>query len=128
MFQIYNLSRENTQPENMCDIVFEKQKVTVRQQTERVLMQKDSKDSFKKLLWEISQNSEENICAGIFIDEYQIQLKKSVLFRENQYLSEGHNSWIFLSFSFSILSDEMVLLCNMFYQDIFIINKESHWL
>ena len=128
MFQIYNLSRENTQPENMCDIVFEKQQVTVRQQTERVLMQKDSKDSFKKLLWEISQNSEENICAGIFIDEYQIQLKKSVCFRENQYLSEGHNSWIFLSFSFSILSDEMVLLCNMFYQDIFIINKESHWL
>ena len=62
------------------------------------------------------------------IDEYQIQLKKGVCFRENQYLSEGDNSWIFLSFSFSILSDEMVLLCNMFYQDIFIINKESHWL
>ena len=71
MFQIYNLSRENTQPENMCDIVFEKQKVTVRQQTERVFMQKDSKDSFKKVLWEISQNSEENICAGIsFFDSY----------------------------------------------------------
>ena len=48
MFQVYNLSRENNQPENMCDIVFEKQKVTVRQQTERVFMQKDSKDSFKK--------------------------------------------------------------------------------
>ena len=24
MFQIYKLSRENTEPENMCDIVFEK--------------------------------------------------------------------------------------------------------
>ena len=26
LFQIYKLSRENTQPENMCDIVFEKTK------------------------------------------------------------------------------------------------------
>ena len=26
LFQVYKLSRENTQPKNMCDIVFEKNK------------------------------------------------------------------------------------------------------
>ena len=39
LFQVYKLSQENTQPKNMCDIVFEK-KVMVGQETERVFMQK----------------------------------------------------------------------------------------
>ena len=29
------------------------------------------------------------------IDKYRIQLKKSIFYRENQYLSEGGNSWDF---------------------------------
>ena len=30
LFPTYNISRKNTQPENMCDIVFEKAKGRVR--------------------------------------------------------------------------------------------------
>ena len=51
-------------------------------------------------------------CATVS-DIYQIQLKESICWRENQCPNEGDNSWIFLSSSFSIPSDEMVLSRNM---------------
>ena len=51
----------------MCDIVFEKTKgrgATVNRT--RVFMQKQpSEGFFKKVLWEISHNSQEKLCAGI---------------------------------------------------------------
>ena len=59
LFQVYKLSRENTQPKNMCDIVFEKNKRSWWGSKQQ------SKGFFKKVLWEISQNSQEKIYAGI---------------------------------------------------------------
>ena len=54
--------------EKMCDIVFDRRKVVVEQSTERVFIQKQlsgPKCFLKKVLWEISQNSQENICTRI---------------------------------------------------------------
>ena len=53
LFPVYKLSRESTRPENMCDIVCEKVKGC------------GSPVNRASVLLEVSQNSQENICAGI---------------------------------------------------------------
>ena len=63
-FQVYKLSQETTQPENICDIVFEETKgcggiVNVTGVHVEAALQR-----IRRVLGEISQNSEE-IYAGI---------------------------------------------------------------
>ena len=56
LFAVYKLSRENTHPENICDIVFEKAEGSL------------PKGSFKKVLWKISQNSQKkHLCRNLFL-------------------------------------------------------------
>ena len=50
MFPVFKLSQENTQPENMCHIIFENIEAVVQ------------RCSVKKVFLEISQNSQENAC------------------------------------------------------------------
>ena len=67
LFPTYKLSRKNTQAGNMCDIVFEKAKGCGRKIKQSQCLCRSSRPngSLKKVLWEISQNSQENICNGI---------------------------------------------------------------
>ena len=60
MFPVFKLSRENTQPENMCDIIFENIEAVVQ------------RCSVKKVFLEISQNSQENACARVSYFEIKI--------------------------------------------------------
>ena len=66
LLKVYKLSRENTQLENMCDIIFEKNKISWwdSKQNECLCRSSRPRRSLKKALWKISQNSQENICAG----------------------------------------------------------------
>ena len=66
LFQVYKLSQENTQPENICDIVFEKIKGRggIVNRTSAYAEGLLPKVSLKMVLGEISQNSQE-IYAGI---------------------------------------------------------------
>ena len=66
LFQVHKLSWENTQPENMCDIVFEKSERLWRdsKQNECLCRSSHPKGSFK-VSWEISQNSQEILCVEI---------------------------------------------------------------
>ena len=71
MFPVFNLSRENTQPENMCDIIFEKIEAVVQ------------RCSVKKVFLEISQNSQENACARV---SYLIKLQAFCEISKNTFL------------------------------------------
>ena len=63
---VYKLSRENTQPKNICDIVFEKVLDLDGKINGRVLMQKQpSEGFFKKGFMRIFAEFKKNICAGI---------------------------------------------------------------
>ena len=67
LFPVYKLDRESTQPENMCDIVLEKAKAcggTVKRMgvwAEAAVW----RGSMKEVFWDISQNAQENTCAGV---------------------------------------------------------------
>ena len=67
LLQVYKLSRENTQPENMYDIVFEKTKGRGGTVNRTSVYAKAAvrRGSLKKVLRLSSQCSQENICAGI---------------------------------------------------------------
>ena len=64
LFPVFKLSQENTQSENMCDIIFENIEAVVQ------------RCSVKKVLLEISQNSLENACARV---SYLIKLPATLL-------------------------------------------------
>ena len=67
LFPAYKFTRESTQPENMYDIAFEKAKDcggTVNRISDYAEAAVRS-GSIEKLFWEISQNSQENTCAGV---------------------------------------------------------------
>ena len=68
-FPVYKLTRKNTQPENMCDIVFDKAKRSwwYSKQNECLCRSSRPKGSLNKMFWEISLNSQGNVCAGIFL-------------------------------------------------------------
>ena len=54
LFPVFKLSRKNTQPENMCDIIFENIEAVVQ------------RCSVKKVFLEISQNSQEkHLCQSL---------------------------------------------------------------
>ena len=80
LFLAYEWSRKNTQPENMCDVVFEKAKGQ-----ECLYRSRRRKRTFKRMLRKISQNSPENICAGrsflVFSCEF-CEICKSTFFAE----------------------------------------------
>ena len=64
LFQVCKLSQENTQPENACDIAFEKTKGRGKgrsKQNECLCGSSHPKGSLKIVLREISQNSKENV-------------------------------------------------------------------
>ena len=63
MFPVFKLSRENTQSENMCDIIFENIEAVVQR-------------CYSVLFLEISQNSQENACARLY---YLIKLQALAL-------------------------------------------------
>ena len=60
LFPVFKLSRKNTHPKNMCDIIFENIEVVVQ------------RCSVMKVFLEISQNSQENACARISYFEIKI--------------------------------------------------------
>ena len=63
MFPVHKLKRENTQPKNMCDIVFAK----VKGRGGTVNITSDYAEApIQMELWEISQNSQESTYAGVF--------------------------------------------------------------
>ena len=66
LFPVYKLNWENSQPENMCNIVSEKAKGHggILNKTS-VLQKQPAEGIFKKMLWEISQSSQENIFVRI---------------------------------------------------------------
>ena len=72
LFPVYKLSRENTQPENMCDIVFEKAKVhggTVNRTSDYAEAAVRS-GSIKKVLWEILQKFiRKHKCQSLLLDK-----------------------------------------------------------
>ena len=71
MFQVYKLTRENTQPENMCDIFFEKAKgrgVTVNKTSvyaeaaiQRVLL--------KKVMKNFAEFTRKHLCQDVAFDK-----------------------------------------------------------
>ena len=63
LLPVFQLSRENTQPENMCDVNFENIEAVVQ------------RCSVKKVFLEISQNSQGNTCARV---SYLIKLQALV--------------------------------------------------
>ena len=60
LFPVFKLSGRNTQPENMCDIIFENIEAVVQ------------RCAVKKVFLEISQNSHENACARVSYFEIKI--------------------------------------------------------
>ena len=67
LFPVYKLSRENTQGENMWQRFWKGERSWCDSKQNVFLCRSSgSRGSLKKVLWEISQNSQENICAGIF--------------------------------------------------------------
>ena len=60
LFPVFKLSRKNTHPENMCDIIFENIEAVVQS------------CSVKKVFLDISPNSQENACARASYFEIKI--------------------------------------------------------
>ena len=83
---VYELSRKNNQSENKCDIVFEKVKGCGGKVNRTNLYAEAvfKKSVLKKVLWKISQNSQENICAGISflikLNSVDLQLNQKQVF------------------------------------------------
>ena len=64
LFPVFKLSGRNTQPENMCDIIFENIEAVVQ------------RCAVKKVFLEISQNSHENVCARVSYFEIKIPTRQ----------------------------------------------------
>ena len=98
-FSVYKLSRENTHPGNMCDIVFKKVKVVLG-----VLKQKQpSKGFFKKgFMRNFPEFTKKHLCRNIFFSKVKpcrsatslkIESLKQVFSRENcwnTFFAENH--------------------------------------
>ena len=69
VFPVYKLSCENTQLENMCDIVFymAKGRGGAVNKTSDYAEAAVERGSIKKVLWKILQNSQENACGRVSV-------------------------------------------------------------
>ena len=74
LFPVYNLNWENTQPKNMCDIVFEKAKGCGGTLTEQVFVQKQPPEGFfkKGVMRIFPKFTRKHLCWNLFFDEVKL--------------------------------------------------------
>ena len=72
LFPVYKLSRENTQPENMCAIVFEEAKKSPSHK--RVFMQKQPSERFfkKGAMRNFVKFTRKQLCRNLFFDKVKL--------------------------------------------------------